>query len=231
MTITDLEKNLKINFKDKDLLKTAFVHRSYLNEHVGFRLPANERLEFLGDAVLQFLTSQYLYKNYLNSSEGELTNYRASLVCSPQLASISRELDLGDYLYLSRGENDTGGRNREYILANTFEALLGAIYLDRGIGTSRKFLERNLFPKLREIIEKKKFKDYKSHLQELAQEKLSETPVYKVIKEWGPDHDKHFEVAVLIKKKIIGKGPGSSKQKAEQAAAKIALEDLEKTPK
>lgn len=231
MTIKDLEKNLKINFKDKDLLKTAFVHRSYLNEHVGFKLPSNERLEFLGDAVLQFLTSQYLYKNYVSSTEGELTNYRASLVCSPQLAGLSKELNLGEYLYLSRGENDTGGRNREYILANTFEALLGAIYLDRGIQAARKFLEKNLFPKLTEIIEKRKFKDYKSYLQELTQEKLLETPIYKVIKEWGPDHNKHFEIAVLIKEKTVGKGSGSSKQRAEQAAAKVALEELEKTIK
>jgi len=227
MDLSELEKTINIDFANKNLLKTAFAHRSYLNEHADFHLPSNERLEFLGDAILQSLTSEFLYKTYPRSSEGELTNYRAALVCTQSLAESAKKLDLGKYLYLSKGENDSGGRESAYLLANTFEALLGAIYLDMGFDTAREFLENNLFIKLPEIIKNKRFKDFKSTLQEIVQEKLLVTPVYRVLREWGPDHNKSFEVAVLIKDKIVGKGAGSSKQKAEQTAAKDSLEKLD----
>jgi len=219
-----LEKLLKLKFRDKGLLEVAFVHRSYLNEHPQERLSNNERLEFLGDAVLGLIVSKHLYQAYPKHPEGDLTNFRSSLVNAKTLSKAASSLNLGKYLYLSKGEETTGGRGRQYILANTFEALIGAIFLDQGIEEARKFIEKYLLIYLPEIIENKLYKDFKSLLQEKAQEKLSVTPVYKVVEEKGPDHAKIFKVSVLVSKKKVAEGVGRSKQSAEQEAAKKALE-------
>src|SRR4030042_572637 len=168
--LESLEKSLNIEFKNKDLLRIAFIHRSYLNEHPEEQLPHNERLEFLGDAVLGLVVSEYLYNHYPNHPEGDLTNFRSSLVNAKILSTAASSLKIGDYLYLSKGEEATGGRNRQYILANTFESLIGAIFLDRGIEEAKKFIKNFLLPNLPEIIEKKLYKDFKSLLQEKSQE-------------------------------------------------------------
>ena len=223
--INKLVAKLEIKFKDIRLLETALTHRSYLNEHDEVE-QSNERLEFLGDAVLQFLCSQFLYKKYPQSPEGFLTNLRAALVCTPSLATASREIGVGSFLKLSRGEEDSGGREKDYILANTFEAILGSVYLDSGLKNCQIFLERNLFPKVESVVQSGSFKDYKSRLQEITQEKLSTTPIYKEIKSWGPDHNKHFIMGVFLDDKLFAEGEGSSKQRAEQAAAKAAVEKL-----
>jgi ribonuclease III len=214
------------DFKDKELGENAFVHRSYLNEHPSFKLGSNERLEFLGDAVLEFLTSDFLYKKYPQAEEGILTAYRSALVKTETLAERAKKLDFGSRLKLSRGEDDSGGRSSEYILANTFEAYLGALYLDQGIKKCSEFLEEVLFPQIEGIIQSGAYKDYKSLFQEIAQEKIGLTPTYEVVDEWGPDHDKVFKVAVSVGGEQKGIGEGSSKQKAEVAAAKDALQRL-----
>lgn len=217
---------LGIEIENLDHFKIALTHRSYLNEHRDYKFPSNERLEFLGDAVLQFLTSEHLYKNHPKSPEGLLTNYRAAIVCTKSLAERSKELGYGELLLLSKGEEETGGRDREYILANTFEAVLGALYLDQNINTCRKFLEKTLFPHLKPIIENEEYKDHKSTFQEIAQERFGITPIYQVLSESGPDHAKRFITGVFAGSKKYGEGEGSSKQKAEQAAARDALEKL-----
>lgn len=188
---------------------------------------SNERLEFLGDACLELSVSEHLYKNFPNSSEGELTNYRSSIVNTESLAETAKKLKLGNYLFLSKGEDESGGRNSSYLLANTFEALLGAIYLEEGYESVQKTVEKFLLPKLPKIIALEAFKDSKSKLQEMAQETLNLTPSYKVLMEWGPDHNKSFKVAVLTGKKELGVGEGKSKQKAEEAAARNALDKWE----
>jgi len=213
-------------FKDQTLLENAFIHRSYLNEHPEWKLGSNERLEFLGDAVLEFLTSEHLYKTYDKEPEGRLTAYRSSLVKTETLAEVAKKLNFGEKLKLSKGEDESGGRESEYLLADTFEAFLGALYLDQGIPACRKFLEEVLFPKLSQIVETGAYKDYKSLLQEIAQEKVNFTPIYKVLEEWGPDHNKTFKVGVFIHNKMEGVGEGSSKQKAEVEAARDALAKL-----
>ena len=223
MNLSQLEEKLGLKFKNQDLFQTAFIHRSYLNEKAAFTLPSNERLEFLGDAVLQLVVSEHLYKKFPGEPEGNLTNYRASIVNARTLSSVSASLGLGEYLMLSRGEEASGGRSRPYLLANTFEALLGAIYLDLGLEPAHKFVHRYIIPELTSIIEQDLFKDYKSKLQEQAQEKLSLTPIYKVLKEEGPDHAKEFTVGVFLGEKEVGRGIGASKQIAEQEAAKEAL--------
>ncbi len=217
------EKKLGLSFKNKDLLTQAFVHRSYLNENPDFHLDQNERLEFLGDAVLELVITEHLYKDHPDKAEGELTNWRASLVNAKMLASLAEELGLNEFLLLSRGEAKELGKARQYILANTFEALVGAMYLDSGYETCDKFIEKYLLIKLPEIIESKSYKDAKSHFQEEAQEKAGVTPLYKVIKEWGPDHKKKFTVAVFLGKEPVAEGEGYSKQEAEEEAAKSAL--------
>ena len=204
-----LEKKLKVNFKNKDLLKQAFVHRSYINENSGFKLGHNERLEFLGDAVLELVTTEHLYSNYPNP-EGELTNWRASIVNSQMLAKLARKINLEDYLYLSKGEaKDTNGKARNYILANTYEALIGAIHLDGGYKQASKFINENLIPELPHILSNELYLDPKSKFQEISQEKLGITPSYKVLKESGPDHDKKFQVGVYLEKELIGTSTGS----------------------
>jgi len=219
-----LEKNLGLEFKNKDFLITAFCHRSYLNEHPDFHLPHNERLEFLGDAVLELIVTEYLYTKYPEKNEGELTNWRAALVNAKILSDLARELGFNDFLLLSKGEEKETGRGRQYILANTFEALIGSIYLDQGYEVTKGFVEKNLIErKLPEIIEKGLFKDPKTRFQEEAQERVKITPTYKVLEEWGPDHAKHFLVGVFLGEELVAKGEGPSKQEAEQDAAENAL--------
>jgi ribonuclease-3 len=219
-----LEKSLGLEFKNRDLLIEAFCHRSYLNEHPDFYLPHNERLEFLGDAVLELIVTEYLYKKYPEKNEGELTNWRAALVNAKILGDLARELGFNDFLLLSKGEEKETGKARLYILANTFEALIGAIYLDQGYEVAKNFVEKNLIErKLPEIIEKGLFKDPKTRFQEEAQERVKITPTYKVLEEWGPDHAKHFVVGVFLGNELVAKGEGTSKQEAEEEAAKNAL--------
>ncbi len=219
-----LETKLGVKFKNKDLLIQAFCHRSYLNENPDFYLSHNERLEFLGDAVLELVVTEYLYQKYPEKSEGELTNWRAALVNAKMLSEIARELDFNNFLLLSRGEAKELGKARQYILANTFEAFVGSIYLDQGYGKTKEFIEKYLIVKLPRIIEKGLFKDAKSRFQEEAQERVGITPIYKVLDEWGPDHAKHFIIGVFLNKELVAKGEGSSKQEAEEEAAKNALE-------
>lgn len=218
------EKSIGINFNDKKLLLTVFVHRSYLNENVGSRLDHNERLEFLGDAVLELSVTEHLYKNYSNP-EGELTNWRAALVRGKMLSEIAKKIEMDDHLYLSRGEQKSKGKARDLILANAFEALIGAIYLDQGYEKAAEFIKKYLLVNLPEILDKKLYLDSKSHLQELSQEQRKVTPVYKVLTEYGPDHNKSFSVGVYLGEKLIGEGSGSSKQIAEESAASNALEN------
>ena len=221
-----LESVLKTEIKDSLLFLTAFTHRSYLNEHPDYENNSNERLEFLGDAVLQLLSSEFLYNKFPESPEGDLTNYRASIVCTPSLAEESRRLNYGEFLLLSNGEEATGGRNREYILANTFEAVLGALYMQNGLDFCREFVNRELLYKVDEIIKREAYKDAKSKYQELAQEKYGITPIYEVIDSWGLDHDKTFKVGVYLDKDLKAVGEGRSKQRAEQNAASAALDNM-----
>ena len=221
------EKQVGIVFKDKNLLKQAFTHRSYLNENPDSDLYHNERLEFLGDAVLELIVTEHLYKNYPDKPEGELTTWRAALVNARMLAIVAKDLKLGDYLLLSHGEARETGKARDYILANATEALLGALYLDQGLKACKIIIEQYVLSKLPQVLEEKLFEDAKSQFQELAQEKIGITPSYQVLKEWGPDHEKNFEVGVALEKKLIAKGVGTSKQEAEQEAAKAALKKQE----
>jgi len=219
-----LEKKLKIKFKNKDLLIQAFVHRSYINENPEFRLSHNERLEFLGDAVLELVVTEYLFQKYPQKPEGELTSWRAALVNAKMLSEIAQNLGFNDFLLLSRGEAKEVGKARQYILANTFEAFIGGLYLDLGYKACQKFIKREVIKELPRIIQSRLFKDAKSLFQEKAQEIVGITPTYKVLKEWGPDHAKHFVIGVFLKEELVAEGEGSSKQEAEEEAAKKALE-------
>ncbi len=219
-----LEKKLNLKFKNKDLLVQAFVHRSYLNEHPDFEIGHNERLEFLGDAVLELVVTEYLYEKYPSKPEGELTDWRAALVNAHQLADVAEELDLNEFLLLSKGETKDIDKARRYILADNLEALIGAIHLDLGYKVSEEFITKYLLKELPHIIKAGLFKDPKSCFQEEAQEKLEITPIYKVLEKWGPDHAKHFLVGVFLNEELVAKSEGSSKQEAEVKAAKQALE-------
>jgi ribonuclease-3 len=221
--ISELEKKIGIKFKKHDLLLQALTHRSYLNENPKWHLDHNERLEFLGDAVLELVVTEYLYNKYPNP-EGDLTNWRASLVNAIMMAKVSAKIDLNEYLLLSRGESKDVGRARQYILANALEAVIGAIYLDRGYETASDFISRFIIGELPKILEEKAYKDYKSLFQERAQDEAGITPTYEVMKEWGPDHAKHFRIGVFLEKDLIGEGEGPAKQDAQQEAAKDALE-------
>ncbi|MFC1663617.1 ribonuclease III [Patescibacteria group bacterium] len=218
-----LEKKLSLKFKNKDLLIQAFCHRSFLNENPDFGLSHNERLEFLGDAILEQVVTEHLYQKYPKKSEGELTNWRASLVNAKILAKTAKSLGLNDFLLLSRGETKELGKARQYILANTLEALIGALFLDQGLTVCNKFIKKILIKELPHIIETGLFKDAKSHFQEEAQERTGITPAYDILEEWGPDHAKNFIVGVFLNKKLVSKGEGTSKQEAEEKAAKNAL--------
>ena len=217
------EKKLGLSFNNKDLLTQAFVHRSYLNENPEFGLDQNERLEFLGDAVLELVVTEELYKQYPEKAEGELTNWRAALVNAKMLTRVAEELGFNDFLLLSRGETKELGKARQYILANTFEALVGALYLDSGYKDCDVFIKKYLIKHLPDIINTGSYKDAKSHFQEQAQDKDGITPVYKILKEWGPDHKKKFTVGVYLNENLITEGEGYSKQEAEEEAAKSAL--------
>lgn len=220
---TKLEDNLGLKFKNKDLLKQAFVHRSYLNEHPKCGLEHNERLEFLGDAVLELVVTEYLYRNYSNP-EGELTTWRAALVNSKMLAKVAQELTFNEYLFLSKGESKDTGRARQFILANTFEAFIGALYLDQGIKKTREFIKKYLLKELPVVLEQKLYLDPKSLFQEKAQEKVGITPTYEVLGEEGPDHAKIFTVGVFLGDEMVAKGRGPSKQAAQEEAARKAIE-------
>lgn len=220
--INELENKIGYSFQDKDLLLTALTHRSYLNENTKWHLNHNERLEFLGDAVLELVVTEYLYKNYPNP-EGEMTNWRAALVNAVMLSKITSEFDLNDYILLSRGEARDTGRARQYILANAIEALIGAIYLDQGYEPCEKFIKRFILKELPTIIEKRLYRDAKSLFQEMAQDKVGITPTYEVLEEWGPDHARTFKIGVFLEKEMAGQGQGPSKQEAQQQAAEDAL--------
>lgn len=214
---------LGLTFKDLALFEEAFTHRSYLNEHKSAG-KHNERLEFLGDAVLELSATRYLFDTYPAKPEGELTAYRAALVNTYSLADIAEALGFNDMLLLSKGERKDTGRARQIILANAFEALLGALYLDQGYDAADAFLQKHLYPKLESIIAAKSYQDAKSRFQEVAQEKKGATPSYKTLREDGPDHDREFVVGVFVAEKEIARGIGKSKQEAEQSAAKAALD-------
>ncbi|MCL5012109.1 MAG: ribonuclease III [Patescibacteria group bacterium] len=221
------QKQIGVTFHKIDFLHEACTHRSYLNENQDWPLPHNERLEFLGDAVLELAITEALFKKYPQKDEGYLTSVRAAMVNYISLAQIARDISLGDYLLLSRGEEKDTGRAREVILANAFEALLGAIYLDQGYEVAAQFIAQQVFSHVDEIVEKQLFKDAKSLFQERAQEKFKTTPGYQVISQSGPDHRKEFVVGVFIKDKQVAQGKGYSKQEAEVEAARNALESLE----
>ena len=223
MDLTKLEKNLKIKFKSKKLLEQAFVHRSYLNENPGCKLEHNERLEFLGDAVMELVVTNYLFKNYPQNPEGDLTTWRAALVNSKMLSEVATKLGFNDYLMLSKGEGQDMGRARQFILANTLEAVVGAIYLDSGFEKAQKFLEKNLICELERVLSEKLYLDPKSLFQEEAQGKMGITPSYELVKEEGPDHCKKFEVGVYLNGDLIAKGEGPSKQTAQEDAARKGL--------
>ncbi len=222
--LSELEKKIGTSFKNKDLLLQALAHRSYINENPKWHLDHNERLEFLGDAVLELVVTEYLYNKYPNP-EGDLTNWRAALVNAIMMAKVSAKIDLNEYLLLSRGESKDVGRARQYILANALEAVIGAIYLDQGYEAADGFISRFIIDELPKILEEKAYKDYKSLFQERAQDEAGITPTYEVMKEWGPDHAKHFRIGVFLEKDLIGEGEGPSKQDAQQEAAEAALKN------
>ena len=219
-----LENQLGVKFNDINLLKQAVVHRSYLNEHSDFALHHNERLEFLGDATLEIIVTRYLFDDYPETPEGDLTNWRASLVNFKMLATVAQELCIEKYLYLSKGETkDKNSKARQYILANAMEALIGAIYLDQGMGAAKKFVKKVILSKLDHILKNKLYLDAKSKFQEKAQKIYGITPHYKVLSEAGPDHDKKFEVGLCLGEELVASGKGSSKQEAQMQAAENGL--------
>lgn len=218
-----LEEKLGVKFNSPEQLVQAFIHRSYLNEHRDFPLGHNERLEFLGDAVLELIVTEFLFHEYANP-EGELTNWRAALVNAKMLASIAYEIGLEPYLFLSHGEaKDAGTKARDYIMANTIEAFIGAMYLDRSYDLTSQFITRWVISKLPDVLEQGLYLDAKSRFQESAQELLGITPTYRVLHEEGPDHAKQFRVGVFLEKELVAVGEGSSKQEAQTEAAEAAV--------
>lgn len=219
-----LEEKIGVTFNNRDLLEQAIVHRSYLNENPDFHLGNNERLEFLGDAVLEIIVTEYLYYNFPDKEEGELTNFRASLVNTSLLAMVAREINLEDFLYLSKGEaKDRNEKAKHSIFADTTEAIIGAIYLDQDKTAAKKFIMAKIIEKLDYILENKLYLDSKSKFQEKAQEKYGITPHYKVLEETGPDHDKTFKMGVYLGEKLVATAQGTSKQEAQINAAGEAL--------
>ncbi len=229
--LNKLEKILEINFADQSLLKQALIHRSYLNEIKTADLKSNERLEFLGDAVLELWTTKELFNNFPNLSEGVLTNVRAAVVCTTSLAEEAEKIGLGSYLLLSKGEEKTGGRNNPSLLADTLEAVIGAVYLDQGWQGASEFLNQILGDKLMQLGREGDIKDAKTLFQEMVQEKLKITPRYEVLNETGPDHNKLFTAGVFLNGRQITNGKGKSKRLAEESAAQSALTKLTKTGK
>ncbi len=218
----DVQEELGVTFKDEALLRQAFTHRSYLNENPEKGLEHNERLEFLGDAVLELVVTEHLYVTYKNP-EGELTSWRAALVNTQTMGQVADILHFNNYLLLSRGESKDTGRARQAILANTLEAVIGALYLDQGYDAAAVFIQRHIIAKLPQIIDAKLYRDAKSYFQEVAQEKLGITPTYETLSELGPDHNKVFKVGAYLKQDLVAEGEGASKQEAEQEAARMAL--------
>ena len=223
MDFEKIEKKLGFHFNNSELLKQAFTHRSYLNENRKSGIEHNERLEFLGDAVLELVITEYLYKLYPNKNEGDLTALRSALVNTQSISDVAHGLGFNEFLLLSRGEAKDTGRARQYILANTFESVVGAMFLDLGYEAAQTFINANLIPTLGGIIEKGTWMDAKSKLQEIVQEKVGVTPRYETVKEAGPDHDKTFTVAVFFGEEQKTEGSGKSKQEAEQSAAENGL--------
>lgn len=219
----DFGKEHELNFKDESLLTQAFIHRSYLNEHKDIKLEHNERLEFLGDAVLELVVTRYLFITYPDKSEGELTAYRAALVNTTSLAEVAQKLRVNDYLLLSRGEAKDTGRARQYILANTLEAIIGSIYLDQGYDQAEEFIKKCLLIKMDDIVNNHLWQDAKSFFQEKSQENYGVTPVYKLVNQVGPDHNRRFTIGVYIGDEQVALGDGHSKQEAEQQAARQGL--------
>ncbi|KKW08177.1 MAG: Ribonuclease 3 [Candidatus Kaiserbacteria bacterium GW2011_GWA2_49_19] len=224
MDFSKFEDQLGIYFKNKSLLQTAFTHRSFINENRKGSLEHNERLEFLGDAVLELISTHFLYNKYPDKTEGDLTSYRSALVNAVTLADVAAKLGMNEFLLLSRGETKDVGRARQYILANTMEAFIGALFLDQGLPVTETFIKKYVLSLIDDIVAKKSWLDAKSFFQEKAQEIDGVTPSYTVLKETGPDHDKHFTVAVEIGRERIAVGDGKSKQEAEQDAARKGLE-------
>ena len=214
--LKELEEKISYHFQDKHLLAQALTHSSYANEHHMGRLNSNERLEFLGDAVLELTTSEYLFENYPEMPEGDMTKTRASLVCEPTLAFCAQEIDLGGFLLLGKGEDATGGRGRDSVVSDAMEALIGAIYLDGGFANAKEFIHRFI---LNDMEHKKLFYDSKTILQEIVQGHTDETLTYVLLKEEGPDHNKSFEVSAMLDGQEIGRGIGRTKKSAEQRAA------------
>jgi ribonuclease-3 len=227
MTLEDLESLLGFTFGDKSLLTRALTHRSYLNENSDLPYLDNERLEFLGDAILDFVAAEFLYQRFPEMSEGDLTSLRAALVKGETLARFAAELGLPPYLLMSRGEDAAGGRSRVPLLAGAFEALVGALYLDRGFEGARQLVLRFLVPEAERIHHQRLDRDPKSTLQELSQGRLQVTPLYRLVETRGPDHAKQFTIEVVLKDQVYGRGTGRSKQIAEQEAARVAIETLE----
>ncbi|MFA5777217.1 MAG: ribonuclease III [Parcubacteria group bacterium] len=221
--IEKLAKIIGVEFKNINLLQQALTHRSYLNEHRDYKLEHNERLEFLGDAVLELIVTEYLYNNYKNP-EGELTSWRAALVNGENLAGISKKLGVEEFLMMSKGEAKDTGRARQYLMANAMEAIIGAIYLDQGYDKAKDFILKNIVVSLDSVLESKSYMDPKSYFQERSQDVVKVTPMYRVLEEKGPDHDKHFVVGVFLNDELIAKGEGNSKQEAQREAAKNGLE-------
>jgi len=218
--LAKLQKRLGVKFKNDGLLKQALVHRSYLNEHPDFKIGHNERLEFLGDAVLEIVVTEFLYLNFTETPEGDLTNWRASLVNAKMLYEIARELNIEEGLYLSKGESrDKNKKSRQFILANAVEAIIGAMYLDSGLETAKTFILKNVVSKLDDILRNQSYLDPKSHFQEKAQEMRGITPHYQILDEEGPDHAKIFTVGLYLDEELVSTGQGSSKQEAQVDAA------------
>jgi ribonuclease-3 len=222
------QKTLGVTFDDIDLLVTAFTHRSYVNEHRKTVHTHNERLEFLGDAVLELVVTEYLYNNF-SEPEGILTNWRSALVRTESIGAAASRYDFGSMLRLSRGEKHGTDRARAQILANSYEAVVGAIYLDKGYGAAKAFITKSILSTFKDVLSSGSWVDPKSHLQELAQSKEGQTPIYKVLSEEGPDHDKTFTVGVFVGGQLKGKGIGPSKQTGQQKAAEAALAAYETT--
>lgn len=224
LDVQKLENLLGYTFKDKLHLLTAMTHRSYLNEHREATQDHNERLEFLGDAVLELVVTHFLFHEYPDKPEGELTAIRAALVNTVSLSESAQKLGVNDYLLMSKGEAKDMGRARQYILANTFESIIGALYLDQGYDVAGEFIASHLFPKTQKIIDKRLWQDPKSRFQELAQDHANVTPTYETLRQEGPDHDRVFTVGAFLGKQLVAEGEGRAKQEAEQKAAEAAIE-------